>query len=128
MALTQAFRWGIKSVGGLIVNLTLLTVWVDYLYIWPEVAIGINWVVVSIAGYVVTDRWVFQDGDSPETGIGTIKRYLSMQGIMASSKVVNYAIYIVLLHVVDYRIAWTIGAVTVFLYTFGGNRKLWSAA
>jgi len=48
-----------------------------------------------------------------------------MMTVNLSGKAVNYLLYVVLLRVIDYRIAWVVGAVTVFLYTFAGNREWW---
>jgi putative flippase GtrA len=118
-------RWGIKSVGGLMANLLLLTVWVDIVGFAAWWAIGINWVLISIAGYLVADNWVFAAAESA-TGVGAnLKRYIGMQGVMSVGKAANYIIYIALLTVVDYRIAWTVGAVVTFAVTFLGNRWLW---
>lgn len=123
----QAIKWGTKSVGGLVANLALLTVWVDGFQLPPEVAIFINWVLISTVSYVVADRWVFEDADSPIGVKAKLVRYFSMQGIMATSKVANYGIYISLLWMgADYRVAWTVGAIMTFLFTFSGNKHLWN--
>lgn len=129
MQLREPVRWGVKSVGGLAANLALLTLWVDYLGIWPELAIGINWVLISIAGYAVTDRWVFREADSPR-GVGAnLKRYVGMQSVMAGGKAVNYVLYVGLMWAgVEYRVAWVVGAVVVFAATFTGNKVLWESA
>jgi putative flippase GtrA len=118
-------RWGIKSVGGLLANLALLTLWVDVVGFAAWWAIGINWILVSLVGYVVTDRWVFANGESATGLVGNIKRYIGMQGVMSTGKAANYVIYLGLLSVVDYRIAWTVGAIVTFAVTFAGNRWLW---
>lgn len=124
--LRRAIRWGIKSVGGLVANLALLTVWVDGLGLAAWWAVGINWVVISLVGYVVTDGWVYRQTPSPSGLISNARRYVGMQGVMGLSKVANWGIYVVLLPVVDYRVAWAVGAVVTFLATFGGTRALWS--
>lgn len=119
-------RWGVKSVGGLAANLLLLTLWVDVVGFAAWWAVGINWVLVSIVGYLVTDNWVFRDAKSASGLVDNVKRYLGMQGVMSAGKAANYAIYIGLLSVVDYRVAWATGAVVTFTVTFAGNRWLWT--
>lgn len=124
--LRRAIRWGIKSVGGLLANLGLLTIWVDGLGLAAWWAVGINWVLISLAGYVVTDGWVYQETPSPSGLVANARRYVGMQGVMGLSKVANWGIYVVLLPVVDYRVAWAVGAVVTFIATFAGTRTLWS--
>lgn len=124
--LRRAVRWGVKSVGGLAANLALLTVWVDGLGFAAWWAIGINWVLISLAGYVVTDRWVFGGTPSPAGLVANARRWVGMQSVMGIGKLVNYLVYVLFLPVVDYRVAWVIGAVLTFLATFSGNRWLWS--
>lgn len=121
----RAVRWGIKSVGGLGANLLLLTLWVDVVGFDAWWAVGINWVLVSAVGYFVADNWVFSDGESAAGILGNFKRYLSMQAMMSVGKAANYLIYVGLLPVVDYRVAWSAGAVLTFCITFAGNRWLW---
>jgi putative flippase GtrA len=122
----QMVKWGLKAVGGLALNLALLTVWVDGLGFAAWWAVGINWVLISLVGYVVTDLWVFRGEDSPAGLVSHIKQYVGMQTVMATSKGANWAIYVALLSVgVDYRVAWLTGAVVVFLGTFAGNAILW---
>lgn len=129
MRLAEPVRWGVKSIGGLAANLALLTVWVDYVGIRPEVAIAINWTLISAAGYVATDQWVFASESSPSGVTGHVRRFIGMQTVMASGKAVNYAIYVGLIWAgMDYRLAWVVGAVAVFAATFGGNKMLWSSA
>jgi len=122
----RAVRWGIKSVAGLVANLALLTVWVDGLGLAAWWAVGINWLLVSLVGYIATDRWVFGGTPSPAGVVANARRWVGMQSVMAVGKAVNYLVYLVLLPVVDYRVAWVIGAVLTFLATFSGNRWLWS--
>jgi len=124
--LRRAVRWGLKSVGGLLANLALLTIWVDGLGLLAWWAVGINWVVMSLVGYVVADRWVFPATPSPTGVVANARQWLRMQSVMATSKVANYLLYLALLPIVDYRLAWAIGAVVTFAVTFLGNRLLWA--
>lgn len=119
-------RWGVKSVGGLVANLLLLTLWVDVVGFAAWWAVGINWILISIGGYLVADNWVFRDGKSATGLVDNVKRYLGMQGVMSTGKAANYVIYLGLLSVVDYRVAWATGAVVTFLVTFVGTRWLWT--
>ncbi len=123
----QLFRWGVKSVGGLAANLLLLTLWVDVVGWAAWWAVGINWILIAIVGYVVTDQWVFLGADSPKAVLGHVRQFIGMQTVMTSGKAINYLIYVVLLPVVDYRIAWVIGAVVTFVGTYLGNRYLWTS-
>lgn len=124
--LNETVRWGVKSVGGLAANLALLTVWVELAGVPAEYAVALNWLLISVAGYVVTDRWVFQAAETPGGVRANLRRYLGMQSVMALSKGVNYALYLALLWAgVEYHVAWVAGAVVVFVVTFAGNRLLW---
>lgn len=119
-------RWGAKSGGGLLANLALLTLWVDGLGFAAWWAVGINWMLIAIVGYTVTDQWVYRDLHSPKSVGAHIRQFVGLQGVMTSAKVVNYILYLGLLGVVDYRIAWTSGAVLSFGLSFVGSRYLWS--
>jgi len=122
----QAVRWGIRSVGGLLANLALLTFWVDGVGVPAWLAIVPNWVILSTLGYVVTDRWVFAGYGSPDSRLGHVRQFLGSESIMIASKAVNYGIYLGLLSLIDYRLAWVVGAVATFVLTFGGNRWWWA--
>lgn len=127
MQLREPVAWGVKSVGGLLLNLGLLTLWVEYGGLSPELAIFPNWLLISLLGYVFTDRVVFPESESPVGVVATFRRYLSMQGVMAVSKALNYGIYVGLLWVsVPYQLAWAVGAVVTFGVSFLGNRTLWT--
>lgn len=128
MRLPSVVRWGVKSAGGLAANLLLLTLWVDGAGLPPELAVGINWVLIALVGYAVTDRWVFDSVASPDSLSGHLRQFLGMQGVMGSSKIVNYAIYVGLIQLgIDYRVSWATGAVVVFLVTYGANKRLWES-
>lgn len=124
--LARSVRWGIKSVGGLAANLGLLTVWVEWAGFAAWWAIGINWLLISLGGYLVTDQWVFGETPSPAGLVANARRFVAMQSVMGAGKLVNYLVYVALLPVADYRIAWLVGAALTFLATFSGNRWLWS--
>lgn len=125
---SRAFvRWAVKSAVGLGINLALLTVWVDGFGIWPEVAVLINWVLLSVYGYVVSRRWVFEETVALSGVWDHARQYLGMQGILATSKVVNYLVYVGLLRVTEfYQAAWVVGAAVGLLVSFGGNWEWWT--
>lgn len=121
-------RWGIKSSVGLGINLALLTVWVDGVGIRPEFAIWINWALLSVYGYVVTQRWVFDETKSINGVRGHARQFLGMQGILGVGKAINYVVFVALIWVgLDYRVGWVLGAVVGLVVNFGGNRAWWTS-
>lgn len=123
----ELVRWIAKSGFGLTLNLALLTVWVDGAGIRPELAVFINWAILSVYGYLMARWWVFDDAISPDGVRGHLRQYVGMQGILAGGKLVNYVVYVALvwLHI-DYRVAWVLGAGVGLLVSFGGNREWWT--
>lgn len=117
--------WGVSSVGGLLVNLALLTLWVNGLGVDPAVAIFPNWVLLAVGSYWFNDRVVFADHDAAETLIQHVRQLIGSEAIILTSKGVNYVIYLGLLRWIDYRVAWVVGAVSVFVLTFVLNRRWW---
>lgn len=126
--LGEAVRWAVKSGIGLSINLALLTVWVEWAGIPPQVAIFINWALLSGYGYVVTRHWVFEDTVELDGLRDHVRQYLGMQGILAGGKVVNYLAFVALIAVgLDYRVSWVLGALLGLAISFGGNRKWWTS-
>ncbi len=121
----QAVRWAIRALGGLLANLALLTLWVDYFGVPEWFAVLPNWVILSTVMYVVNDRWVFAELGSPGSVIGHVRQFIGSESIMVAGKAFNYVLYLGLLPLTDYRIAWTLGAVAAFVVTFAGNRWWW---
>jgi len=113
-------------VGGLLANLALLTLWVDHFGVPEWLAILPNWVILSLTMYAINDKWVFSELGSASSWAGHARQFIGSESIMMLGKGLNYVIYIALLAMVDYRIAWTVGAVVAFLLTFGGNRWWWA--
>lgn len=118
-------KWGVSSVGGLVANLALLTVWVDGVGIDPVYAVLINFVLISAASYTLANWWIFADGVTPTTATGHAVQWAGMETGMFAGKLANYGIYILLLPITDYRIAWTVGAVVTFAVTFTLNKMWW---
>lgn len=125
--LGQMMRWGVSSVGGLVANIALLTVWVDHAGLHPAVAIVPNFVLLSTASYLVTNHWIFPEGVSPSGIREHVTQYAGTEGAMLAGKGANYLVYLALLPVLDYRVAWVVGAVATFLVTFGLNKWWWTA-
>lgn len=123
----QTVRWFGKSLAGLVLNLALLTVWVDGLGLEAWWAVGINWILLAAMGYVLADQWVFQNFSSPGSLRSHARQFVSMQGVMGAGKVLNYIVYVLLLQLVDYRLAWVAGAGVSFSITLAGNRYLWDS-
>jgi len=124
----QSVKWGLKAVGGLAANIVLLTFWVDYVGLAAWAAIIPNFLLISAVGYTVTNRWIFPDGVSPSTFRGHVRQYAGMQAANLAGKAGNYAVYLVLLPVVDYRAAWVVGAAVTFALTFGLNKLWWDGS
>lgn len=122
----QGSKWALKSVGGLLANLALLTVWVDVVGLHPAVAIVPNFVIISIAGYAITDQWIFPDGVSPQSVSEHVRQYVGMQSANIVGKAGNYGIYLIALPVIDYRAAWVLGAGVTFALSFTLNRWWWT--
>lgn len=118
----QVVKWGCSSVGGLLANLALLTVWVEVARISPWVAIFINFAVISAVSYVLANWWIFGGNDGPTTAKGHAMQWAGMEAGMFTGKAANYLIFLVLLPLTDYRIAWTVGAVATFGLTFTLNK------
>lgn len=122
----QLVRWGIRAVGGLAANIVLLTFWVEHVGLAEWLAIVPNWLILSALMYGVTDKWVFAGFESASSLVGHIKQFAGSESIMLAAKGVNYGIYLGLLSLMDYRLAWIIGAVVSFGVTFFGNRWWWA--
>jgi putative flippase GtrA len=122
---TDIIKWGLKAAGGLAANIVLLTLWVDAVGLPPSLAIAPNFVLISATGYTVADRWIWPEGVSPTTWRGHARQYVGMQTANMAGKVANYLVYLVLLPVVAYQVAWVVGAVATFMLTFAANRWWW---
>lgn len=123
----QGCRWFVKSALGFLAGIALLAFWVELVGIRPEVAVIANHVVISIAMYGLTDQWVFSEYESPTGLRGHAMQYVSFQGVMLASNAAKYVLFVVLVWLgVWYLLAWTIGAVLLFAFSFLGNRRLWS--
>jgi len=123
--LRQLILWGLKAVGGLAANLLLLTIWVDGVGLDPTLAIFPNFLIISAIGYTLANRYIFREGVSPVSLRSHAVQYAGMQAANLAGKAVNYVIYVALLSLLDYRVAWVVGAVATFLLTFALNKVWW---
>lgn len=123
----EVVRWGAKSAVALGLNVALLTVWVDGVGVPAALAAPLNAVLIPPAMYVVVDRWVFAERGSPDSLRGHAKQFAGMYAANSSAKVGNYLIYLGLVELTPtpYQIAWVVGAVVMFVTSFGLNRELW---
>lgn len=126
--LREMVRYGLK--GGLQtgLNVALMTGLVELGKLRPAVAAIVSTCTLLVLGYVLMNRFVFPDGDIPDTKRGHIGRAARYYAVILSGKALNYGLFVVLLSIgVWYPLAWVVGAGTVFIGTFGGNRWLWSS-
>lgn len=121
-----AFKFGAKGGTGVVVNVILLTVLVDFVGIPARWAIFVAWAITLVPGYLATDLWVFSVFPSPDTATQHGQRGTLFYAVMWIGKGLNYVIYFVLLEVgIFYQGAWVVGAIVVFPWTFGANYWLW---
>lgn len=120
-------KWGLKAVGGLALNVLLLTFWVEIAGLNEALAIVPNFLIISTLGYTVTNRWIWPDGISPTTARGHARQYAGMQAANGIGKAANFGVYLVMLSWVPYQAAWILGAVLTFTLTFALNRWWWDS-
>lgn len=121
----QGFRYGITGGAGLVINLGLLFVLVEYAEMRESIAALLSSGITLSVTFIATENWVFllYQSDGRQT---TLKRAPLYYLVMVAGKGVNYGIYILLLSLeVWYPVAWLIGSVTVFGGTFLVNRFVW---
>lgn len=111
-------RYTIKAVGGLAIGLALLTVWVDIVGIPPAWAALLNMALLGVIGTAVLDRWVYRGTRAATSLRGFAERFAGVQGSMLASKGLNYLLYLVLLPVLPYQVAWLAGAVLSFSVSY----------
>jgi len=128
MALREGGRWFGKSVLGFLAGMGLLAVWVDGVGIRPELAIGINHVLIAVWNYWLADQWVFQNHQSPTGAGGHIRQFAAFQGVMLAANASKYVLYLGLLWLgVWYLLAWALAAGALFVLSFAGSRRLWAS-
>lgn len=121
--------WGVRvryfaqSLGGLVVGLALLTLWVEWLAVPPWAAAIVNFALMGAVQCAIADRWVFA-GDAATTLRAFAYRLLGYQAAMLSSKGLNYVVFISLLQVdVVYQKAWVVGAGLSFAVSLALNKR-----
>lgn len=124
-AVKQGFRYGITGSAGLVINLGLLFVFVEYAEVRESTAALLSSGIAMSFTFIITEHWVFSPYE-PDGRQTTLKRAPLYHLVMVAGKGVNYGIYIILLSLeVWYPVAWLIGSVTVFGGTFLMNRFVW---
>jgi putative flippase GtrA len=121
--------WGVRvryfaqSLGGLVVGLALLTLWVEWLAVSAWAAALVNFVLMGAVQCAIADRWVF-GGDAATTLRTFARRLVGYQAAMLSSKGLNYIVFVGLVKVgVVYQLAWLVGAGLSFGVSLALNRQ-----
>lgn len=116
-------KYFVKGVGATLANVALMSVLVELGGLQPAVAAVVSTCGLLTIGYVVMNKWVFDDADTPDSHL---KRGLKYYAVILTGKGVNYAIFVGLLSLgLWYPAAWVVGSGIAFLGTFSGNRYLW---
>jgi putative flippase GtrA len=121
----QMLRDLVKGAAGLAVNTAAIIVLVEVLDINPTVAPAISLSFIMVFAYLATDRWTFAELDSPETGIGHLKTFMSFSLAYVSGHAVKYTFYIVFISFLPYVVGWPLAAGSGFLISFVINRRIW---
>lgn len=121
--LASMLRYGVKGAGATVANVTLMSGFVELAGLRPAVAAIVSTCLLLVVGYVVMNKWVFRDAQTPDSHL---RRGIQYYAVILSGKGVNYVLFVGLLSVgVWYPLAWVLGSGVAFLGTFTGNRYLW---
>jgi len=120
----ELLRYGLKGGFFVALNIALQVALVESGLLSPPIAAALSTALMPLGGYVVMNRFVFR---SSASGVrGHAKRFVQYSGVILSSKVANYGIFLALFAVgVWYPVAYLLGAIAVFFLTFAVNRRLW---
>jgi putative flippase GtrA len=125
--LREMLRYGIKGGAAVLANAALMALLVELGGLQPAVAAMISTCSLLTIGYVVTNRWVFGNHDGPNSLRAHARRGVAYYAVILSGKGLNYLVFLGLLRLqVWYPLAWVLGAVVAFGFTFTGNRRLWA--
>lgn len=121
----QAVRYGVSAGLGLVVNVTLLVVLVEWVGLSTTTAPVVSLAVALSVTLGLTDHWVFRRHRSRD--LRTVaERTPAYLLVMLVGKAVNYGIYLALTTAgVPYPVAWVTGTGVVFVGTFSANRVVW---
>lgn len=120
----QVLRFAITGGSGLIINLLLLAALAEIGSVPQRFAAIVSTGLVLLGGFLLTDNWVFSEASTDKSTV--TDRSLGYFVVMISGKLVNYVLFLVFLSIgVPYLLAWVLGSVLVFLFTFTGNRLFW---
>lgn len=121
-------RYFAQALAGLLVGLALLTLWVEWGGLRPEVAVLVNWVVMGLASCAVLDRWVFPS-PAATTPRAFARRFVGYQAAMLTGKGLNYVVFVALVWTgVLYQLAWVGGAALSFVVSLALNRRWFAQA
>lgn len=118
--LLEIIRYGAKGGSTLLANVALMSVLVELVGIPPEIAAIISTSAMVCVGYLLMHFWVFPSSN-PDSHI---RRGLTYYALILAGKAVNYVLFLALLGILPYPVAWIGGAGIVFLGLFTANRRL----
>jgi putative flippase GtrA len=118
--LREMIRYGLKGGSTLLANVSLMSVLVEIVGLPPEIAAILSTTAMTVVGYLLMYHWVFPSSD-PDSHL---KRGVTYYLLIFTGKAVNYVLFLALLAVVPYPVAWIGGAGIVFLGLFTANRRL----
>lgn len=118
--LREMVRYGAKGGSTMVANIGLMSLLVELGGVPPELASICSTTVMTAVGYLLLHVWVFPSS-SPESHA---KRGLTYWAVIMSGKALNWLLFVALLAVVPYPVAWVFGAGVVFLLLFSANRRL----
>lgn len=118
--LREMLRYGAKGGATMLGNICLMALLVERGGLPPEVAAIISTSAMIAVGYVLMTYWVFPSGTTDSHARRGAAYYVTIVG----GKLANYGLFLALLRVVPYPVAWVGGAGVVFLGLFSVNRRL----
>jgi putative flippase GtrA len=116
----ELVRYGLKGGSTMLGNLVLMALLVERGGLPPEVAAVLSTGTMICVGYLLMQYWVFPGGDVDSHRKRGVAYVLTILG----GKAVNYVLFVGLLAVLPYPLAWVGGAGIVFLGLFSANRAL----
>jgi|AntDeeMetageno50_2_1112565.scaffolds.fasta_scaffold00116_14 putative flippase GtrA len=122
----ELVRSAAVGVTGLMMNVAFMMLFVEVFQVYEEIAAIYSTILVLVGGFIATNWWVFTEVDNRHNTDRLLKRGSSYYGIMLTSKLINYGIYLGLISIkVWYPLSWLIGSISVFIFTFSLNRLVW---
>jgi putative flippase GtrA len=119
--LWELLRYGMKGGSTMVLNIAMMAALVEVGGVPPQWAAIASTAAVICVGYVLMHYFVFPGAAEG----GHARRGPAYVAVIASGKLANYVLFLVLLSVVPYPVAWVLGAGVVFLGLYAVNRWLW---